>query len=218
MSRDFVYKELQKEGFNPNIVFDCGCAWGEWSNIIKNIYRNTKIFGFDANIWNEGNVLGCDVFENVVLFNENTNIDFYRKKENIEMGTFCTGDSIYKENTQHYQLNNTIITNEKTTTLNDILLKYNIDSINLIKLDTQGSELKILDGLGEKLKDIEFLEIECSLVNYNNNGCSFYDVIDYLKNDFIIFDILENHYHYEKYLCQIDVLFQNKKSNIKKLM
>jgi hypothetical protein len=112
---------------------------------------------------------------------------------------------------------NTLIEKIKSTTLIEILNKHNLNEINLLKIDTQGSELLIMKGLGDKLKEIEFIELECALVDYNIGGCTFYDVLNFLKDDFEIFDIVELHRHNVHYLCQIDVVFQNKKSKIVKL-
>ncbi len=143
---------------------------------------------------------------------------FYRQKDYIDKGKFSTGDSLFIEDTQHYQEHNTIKELIKTKTLKYILNKYNINTnIDLLKIDTQGSELLIMQGLGEKLNNIEFIELEISIVEYNKNGCSFYDIIDFLKENFEIYDIVELHRHHSIYLCQIDIIFQNKKSNIKKI-
>ena len=50
-----------------------------------------------------------------------------------------------------------------------------------------------MDGLGDKLNDVEFIELECSLIEWNIGGCSLQDVIEYLKDRFVIFDIIELH-------------------------
>ena len=47
-------------------------------------------------------------------------------------------------------------------------------------------------------------------------GCSLQDVIDYLKDRFVIFDVIELHRLNGNDLFQIDIIFQNKKSNIVK--
>ena len=220
MSLIETYTTIKDLGFNPNVVIDCGAAWGDWSKPIKEIFPNSFLIGIDANKWSqEDKIGGTDATDISVLSDEeDKEMIFYRKKENLESGSFCTGDSLFKENTFHYSEHNTVKYVVKTKTLKTILKKYNKESVDLLKIDTQGSEILIMKGLGDLLNNVEFIELECSLVEYNLGGCSFYDIIDFLKNDFEIFDIIDLHRHYGKYLCQIDVLFQNKKSKIKRVL
>jgi FkbM family methyltransferase len=218
MNRHEIYSNLKNIGFNPNIVVDCGAAWGEWCGVMKPLFPECTMIGIDANKWTPENIPGTDITEITVLSDEyNKEMVFYRKKEHVEGGTFCTGDSLFIEDTQHYKEHNTIKDTVRTETLKSILEKHNLPKIDLLKMDTQGSEILIMKGLGELLKEIEFIELETSLVEYNKGGCSFYDVIEFLKEDFELFDIIELHRHYNFYLCQIDVIFQNKKSKIQRI-
>lgn len=218
MNRYQIYNSIKEHGFDPNVIVDCGAAGGEWTREIRSVFNTSQIVGIDANKWTDGNIPDTDITEIAVLADkDNKEMIFYRQKNHIDNGKFCTGDSLFIEDTQHYQEHNTIKELVKTKTLKSILEKYNIKDIDLLKIDTQGSELLIMKGLGQQLKNIEFIELEISLIEYNKDGCMFYDVIDFLKTDFEIYDIVELHRHHNIYLCQIDIIFQNKKSNIKKL-
>jgi hypothetical protein len=66
------------------------------------------------------------------------------------------------------------------------------------------------------LDNVELFEIECSLVEYNLGGCLIGDVIEVMKNKFIFYKIIDLHRHYDLDLIQVDIIFQNKNSNIKK--
>lgn len=219
MNRYEVYSHLKDIGYLPKIIIDCGAAGGEWSGLIKSIFTESTVLGIDANKWTPDKIPGTDITEIAVLSDKNNDDRiFYRKKEHIENGTYCTGDSLFIENTHHYREHNTIKDTIKTITLENILKKYNINNkIDLLKIDTQGSEILIMRGLGSKLYDIEFIELEVSLIDYNIGGCMFNDVIDFLKKDFDIYDIVELHRHSNYYLCQLDIIFQNKISKIKKI-
>lgn len=219
MNRYNIYHNLKNIGFTPNYIVDCGAAGGEYSSLIKSIFPESKVLGIDANRWTENNIPGTDITEIAVLSDQdNKKMSFYRKKDFILNNRFCTGDSLFRENTQHYMDHNTIIDEVNTITLKSILNKYNIKIIDLLKIDTQGSEILIMQGLGNLLYNIEFIELETSLVNYNIGGCLFNDIIDFLKPNFTIFDITELHRHYDTYLCQIDIIFQNKQSKIQKIL
>jgi FkbM family methyltransferase len=214
MNKNNTYENLKGLGFNPNVIVDCGAAWGDWTRMVNRLFPESFIISVDANKWTDGQIPGSSVTEISVLSDEdNKEMIFYRKKESIEGGTFCTGDSLFKEQTQHYSYNNTIEDKVLTTTLKTILNKHNKSKIDLLKIDTQGSELIIMKGLGDTLQNVEFIELECSIIEYNIDGCVFTDIVEFLKNDFEIFDIVDLQYHYG-FLAHIDVIFKNKKSKI----
>lgn len=210
--RNQVYNRLKELGFTPSTIIDCGACVGEWSGQIRQVYPDSFIIGIDASNWSEGDIPSTNVSEFEVLSNEDgKEIIFYKKSEGL-----CTGDSIFKENTQHYQEHNTIKEVRISKTLKTLCDKHNIDKIDLLKIDTQGSEILVMDGLRDKLNDVEFIELECSLIEWNIGGCSLQDVIDYLKDRFVIFDIIELHRLNGNDLFQVDIIFQNKKSKIVK--
>jgi FkbM family methyltransferase len=209
--RHSVYSYLKSLGYSPDYVVDCGSAQGEWSGIIKSVFPNITLLSVDALNWFDGNHPHTHLFEQVVLSDENDkDVLFYRKDEGN-----CTGDSIFKENTFNYKTTNLVVEKRKTKTLRYICEKNNITKIDLLKIDTQGSEILILKGLGDLLNIVDFLEIECSVVNWNGGGCMMVDVIDFLKPTFDIFEVTELHRH-NGGLIQLDFLFQNKNNKIEK--
>ena len=210
--RNQVYSRLKELGFSPSTIIDCGACVGEWSGQIKQVYPDSFIMGIDASNWSNGDIPSTDISEFEVLSNdEGKEIFFYKKTEGL-----CTGDSIFKENTQHYQDHNTIKELRITRTLKMLCDKHKLGKIDLLKIDTQGSEILVMEGLGERLNDVEFIELEWSLIEWNIGGCSLQEVIDFLKNQFVIFDVIELHRLNGNDLFQIDILFQNKKSKITK--
>ena len=222
-----TYSMLKGLGFTPEVVVDCGAAYGEWSSMIRGVFTNAFIIGVDGNDWTGQNIPGANVSEIEVLYSEEgKELIFYQSKSHLIEGKYCTGDSIFKENTQHYQKDNTLETKVKTSTLLSILSKHNLQSIDLLKIDTQGSEIEIMKGVGPQLSNISFIELEVSIFEYNEGGCLFADVVDFLKEDFDVFDILETTRRSEStlnvnkavkhgdFLFQADILFKNKKYEI----
>ena len=219
-----TYSMLKTIGFKPEIIVDCGVASGEWSGMIRSAFSDAFIIGVDGNDCTGNNVPGVNVFEKQVLYSEEgKELIFYQSKPHLTNGEYCSGDSIYKENTQHYQKYNTTETRVETSTLLSILAKHNLESIDLLKIDTQGSEIDIMKGLGSQLSNVSFIEIEVSIFEFNEGGCLFGDVVDFLKDDFDIFDILTTTRRNEStlninktaklgdFLFQADILFKNKK-------
>jgi len=76
-------------------------------------------------------------------------------------------------------------------TLADISKKLSLPAPDLIKLDTQGSELKILKGLDEqRLRDLTCVEIEISLIDLYRGQDNVEDVISFLRQyDLVPYDI-----------------------------
>lgn len=218
MNKTETYQTLKKLGFDPEVVVDCGAGWGEWTGFARNLFPNSFIFAIDANPWTNGLIPSANITKIEILSDEdNKEMTFYRKKDNLEKGTFCTGDSLYKENTQHYQNHNTVESIVKTRTLRSIVEEVGKNKIDLLKIDTQGSELLIMKGLGEYLNNVEFVELECSIINYNEGGCNLKDIINFLDKDFEIYEIVELHRH-NGFQSQVDIIFKNRKSKIKKIL
>lgn len=223
MNKSDFYKSLINLNVIPQVIVDCGAAHGEWSGMVKSIFPEAFVLGIDANDWCKGNIPGTDAQEIQVLSDEDDKeLTFFRKKENIEAGTFCTGDSLFRETSQHYQSYNTIEETVKTKSLKYVLSKHNKDIIDILKIDTQGSELIIMKGLGEKIKQVKFIELEVSILKFNEGGCSFNEIISFLSDSFDVYDILDikrtnlSTFNVLKspiagnFLFQMDVIFKNK--------
>ena len=212
MNKGEVYNRLKDLSFSPKFIVDCGSCRGEWSSGIRSIFNDSIILAVDASDWGDGHFPGSTYSEIAVLSEkENEEVIFYKKVEGL-----CTGDSIFKEDTIHYKEHNTIEEKRLTKTLKTLCEKNKIPKIDLLKLDTQGSEILIMKGLGDMLDNVEFVEMECSLVEYNLGGCLINDVIEFMKDKFIIYEIVELHRHYNLDLIQVDIIFQNKNSKIEK--
>ena len=79
---------------------------------------------------------------------------------------------------------------------------------DLIKIDTQGSEIDILKGGGETLKNCKFIYLECPFgAKYNQNNLNILDYINYLNQlGYTPHEISQIHY-YHGYLSHLDILF-----------
>jgi FkbM family methyltransferase len=84
-------------------------------------------------------------------------VSFYTNPSN----GVCTGSSYYREDSRHYDGSYIVIEAKR---LDDIFDDGNFDSI---KIDTQGSEVDILTGGTELLKNIKVVCIEVSKKPYN---------------------------------------------------
>jgi FkbM family methyltransferase len=84
----------------------------------------------------------------------------------------------------------------------------------LLKVDAQGSELEILEGLGGFVDQVDVIILETSLMAFRPEAPEFYDIVKALdKLDFAVYDILEGHVRaLDGALAQVDLAFVRKNS------
>jgi short-subunit dehydrogenase len=124
---------------------------------------------------------------------------------------FYQGNSIYKELTQFYSDDQLDIIKKKGIKLDDLFTEDT--EFDLIKIDTQGSELDIINGGSKLCSKAKGILLEVSLTQYNENAPLYNDVIQFMNEfGFIKTEILDeskNHGSHQK-----DILFINTKTQI----
>jgi FkbM family methyltransferase len=215
---EFNFYHRLKGYYNPKTCLDIGAHRGDWSYNLKRIFPETFIVSMDANKYVD-NIPGSDITFIETLFNQDDlEIKFYKSSHERSTGA---GDSIYKENTFVYDDNYLIVETRKTKKVSTLLKSINSPKIDILKLDVQATEIEIMDGMEEFIYDVDFIQIECALSDYNIGGCSVEDVILYLSNkNFEVFEITESVRNIDGFMTHIDLFFQNKKNKIinKKLL
>ena len=79
----------------------------------------------------------------------------------------------------------------------------------LVKIDTQGTELEVVDGLGDRLRDVDVFIVETSMFKFRDGAAEIADVVIRFKElGFVIYDILEGHMRsLDGALAQVDLVF-----------
>ena len=78
----------------------------------------------------------------------------------------------------------------KIIRLDDYLEKLNIKRVNLLKIDTQGFENQVLEGLGVRLADVDVVITELIFYDYYERNLSFSDIERFLiPAGFHLYDI-----------------------------
>lgn len=178
-------------------VFDIGSLNGIESVKFAEKLGDISVYTFEPNEESYKNVLiSTEDHKNIsvsklAVSDFNGKSDFYITYEN--MG----GSSLL----QPMLLNKTGYQNEKTQVdvvkLSDWCPQNNIDSIDLMWMDTQGSELSIFKGMGDLLHTVKAIYVECSNIPYYHGAAHKDDVMRYLSGYGLKFISATYHDSYE---------------------
>lgn len=194
---------LKSTGVDIKQALDIGAYRGEFTNILKSVWPSCNVQQFDADIRNKEYLQDDAVF--AVLGDTERTVELHTIEDTGWGST--TGTSVFKENTEFYKNSKSSLHQMKTL---DSLIDLSQDwSEGLIKIDTQGSELLILEGATKLLKQKpRFILLECSYVEYNQGAPLISTVFSYMNAiGYKPMDVLDNSY-INGQLVQSDWLFE----------
>jgi len=210
MSIESYLIELSKS-YTPNTILDIGAHHGNFSMFCKGLWKNID------SLMLEGNENCEEVLENlpfshciVLLSDTNKEVTLHLNPKN----PMCTGTSYLKEKTRYYK--NSIQVKKNTFTLEEVINEVDNKVFDIIKIDTQGSELDIIKGGLEIVKKASYVILEVATLQYNEGSPLFDEVIDYMKQiGFSNYKIVEEHKWMNKIeetfpygtVIQVDVVF-----------
>jgi FkbM family methyltransferase len=186
-------------GMNIDTVYDVGAYVGEFSlNLRREVLPQANYYLFEANQEYLNNLLGLGMsFYIKVLSDGREYVDFYKGLN--------TGDSYYKETTSVYE--DKLATRLPATTLDKMIEEKNLPIPQLLKLDTQGSELDILKGATKVIGKTELIYCECPIIEYNKDAPNINDYLQYFKSfDYLPVEVFQIH-RSEDTVLQIDIMF-----------
>jgi hypothetical protein len=210
MSIPDYLKELSKI-YKPTSILDIGAHYGEFSKFCKSLWTDVNLLMLEGNAECESVLVQLPFDYRIVLLSDtNKEVTLHLNPKNLS----CTGTSYYKERTRHYKESVKIIKN--TYTLDEVV--EDIDkTYDIIKIDTQGSELDIVKGGLKTVQNCSYLIMEVSTLQYNEGSPLFDEIIEYMNNiGFSDYEIIEEHiwrdpneneFEYGK-IFQVDVVFK----------
>ena len=196
-----ILKALSKKFKNNNIsvLIDVGSHKGEYINSIKKKFKIQTIYGFEPN---------PDIFKilkkkiidkNIYIFNcgiseKRGTINFYK---NLESSS-SSANKLNKESKYYkkkYFLLNFFNSNEveikidiEVIRLDEFYKSEKLKAIDLIKIDTEGFELKVLKSLGDKIHNIKMVHFEHHFDDMVIKNYKLTDIHNYLiKKEFVKF-------------------------------
>tara|TARA_A100001015_G_scaffold246870_1_gene283467 strand:+ start:80 stop:868 length:789 start_codon:yes stop_codon:yes gene_type:complete len=217
---DEVTKSLIKKK-NP-IIFDVGANKGQSIKRYKKIFKSPTIHSFEPDT-NEVNILkekyhndknlilnnfGVGEKEDTLEFNVNIDSSHSSFRELIPKTTWLKERSkqadIISENYTSKKVNTKIIT------LDDYVKKNNIESIDILKIDTQGFEDKVLIGAQNLIKDnrIKLIQLELIFSEIYQSPLQIYDVEKTLiPKNYKLFSISNGGSLVSYYIFQSDLIY-----------
>jgi len=187
--------------FYPYRILDIGANIGQFHQLAKQTFPDSYVFSIEAsNECEEYLKQITDQYYIGLLAKDNIDYDFYSRKS-TDIGT---GNSIYRELTSFYSDEQVKIIKKQGIKLDDL---FEADSeFDLIKIDTQGSELDIIEGGINLCSKAKGILLEVSLTQYNEGSPLYGDVVEFMKTiQFTPVEVLDETRNYGG--IQQDILF-----------
>ena len=194
-------ESLKEHGVDIKSVLDIGAAHGHFSGFLRTRWPNAQITAVECNERNKYFLDKTNYDVRYVCLGEKAcQKDFHINPDDIVGG----GSSFYKENTSAFD--NDIVETKEIVTLDSL----DLGTFDLVKIDTQGTELDIINGGIETIKQARFLLMELSFLPYNQGGCMIDDVLAKTRDlGFVMLDTFGPAYGGHWYAgrkVQVDVL------------
>jgi FkbM family methyltransferase len=192
-----------KANFKKPIVFDIGGNEGESIDFFLRLFVNSKIYSFEPETKSYRKL--------TEKYKNNKKINLYnlafgneKKKMNLKLNIKSSTSTLAKINkrSKYYNLKSLILNRGKSSIftgsekvqvdkLDNFCNKNKITNIDILKIDTEGFELSVIQGAKKTLKKTKLLIIEFQLndmyLNYNSKK-----IDTFLKfNNFILIDSLK---------------------------
>jgi FkbM family methyltransferase len=197
-------EELFFSSIKNNIknIFDIGCRYdSEYINFCGEVHYFDPVNEFIQELSKKPNVNSISYFNNFGLGNENKNLYYYPRYQSF-----------------YDRVNSCIVSDDSNKTLlhikkaKDYIIDKNVNSIDFIKIDTEGYELNVLQGFEEYIECVKIIQFEYGGTFIDNNT-NLIDVIEYLRQKgfynfsyltssgtFLITDF-SDHYQYCNIVC-----------------
>ncbi len=184
---------------DPKCVFDVGANIGEWSQLMSKICPTCTIHAFEIVPSTYAQLLeNIKDLQNVVP----NNIGLSSEKGAITMnlGKFSTSSTGFK--VEGMRTHDKYYDQEiecETIKASEYLLEKNIESIDLLKIDVEGMDFRVMKGFGWKLKKARVIQFEYGIFNISSHDllCDFCNILKH--HGFIIGKIFPRYVHFFQY-------------------
>jgi len=195
---------LASSGFRPKFILDVGAYIGQWTRMAHSIFPDAQIIMFEAQ--DSKRAFLEEVKNSSPLIDYEIGLLGDQSGREVLFFEMETGSSIYSENSNHPR----VVIQKSIKTLQELLEARQIKVVDLIKLDVQGAELDVLNGLGAYLTTCRFVLMEASVANLNDGAPQLEHVMKFMKNhSYALRDICDfKRLERNEPICQCDLLFE----------
>jgi FkbM family methyltransferase len=202
-------EDVDKLGIHPTAILDIGAHSGQFYGWSKRVWPFVPVFMVEANPLHEEKLRNMtfyidDDYLIAALGDEEREVTFYTRSDKPH----TEGNSYYKEY-NYWDIPQLV--QESKVTLQKLDNLFEDDAVfDLIKLDTQGSEIDILKGGKNLVSKAKAVILEVSFIEHNIGAPTDKETIDYM-NDIGFEERISIGEHYDKdIVVQKDLLFTNK--------
>ncbi|WP_173021570.1 FkbM family methyltransferase [Lewinella sp. W8] len=170
--------------YSFDVIFDVGANIGNFTAYAREQFPLATIVSFEpipptfSHLQKRLSSNEHQVLENLAVGASNctVEVDYYVDMKLADRNSL-TGDVLLLEDAEKARATVEVIT------LDSYCADHNVDSIDFLKIDTEGFDLKVLQGADGMLKrgSIKFLEVEVSMNPENDFHIPFGTIIEYLK-------------------------------------
>jgi FkbM family methyltransferase len=215
VQRLLIGKSLNKN--NPVIIFDVGAFEGQTALEYHNLFEDSMIYCFEPFLPSfeilKKNTSG---FNNIQVFNSAVSnfsgqLDFHVNtfsQTNSLLATHPLGNKTWGEGL----LDTVKKTKINSVKLDDFIIENKIQKIDILKLDTQGTEYQIIEGASKAIKEnkIFLIYLEIIIMPTYQEQKNFDEILMMLRiNGFKLYNLYNYNYTNSGELRQVDAVFIN---------
>jgi len=201
--------DVRKLGIMPTSILDIGAHSGQFYSWAKSVWPQSLIWMIEANHLHENTLKSLtennnDEYLISALGDMEREVTFYTRSDKPH----TEGNSYYEE-LDYYDIQHLVQKSKVTLQRLDDLFTDETE-FQLIKMDTQGSELDILRG-GENLcKKASVIILEVAFLEYNKGAPNSDEVIDFMKDYGFEQKMSVGEHYIGNKIIQKDIVFLNK--------
>jgi len=201
MTMDGGIGRIKSRGIAINSVIDVGASNGRWSELCMKYFPDCNYHLFEAQKEYRNPLEG--------LKKKNSKIDYSLCVASNVKGNIYFDDHIVGGGIANDKKLNDNFKKLDASTIDYEVSKRNLKGPFLIKLDTHGFEVPIIEGAEKTLKETNILVIECYNFKLNPTCLKFQEMISYMENKgFLVMDIVDLALRTkDSFLWQMDIFF-----------
>lgn len=173
------------KGSRIHTIIECGSRDGLDALALYNHYHPSRMYVFECNpeaILLCKDNLKINPFITLVeraVYNENKIVDFYPTDMNKSIDKNIGASSMlwHRDNKEEFFQKKTQV---KAIRLDTFMQKKRLNNIDLLCMDVQGVEMEVLEGLGDKINDVQYIIAEVVFEHYYKGDHLFDEVKKYL--------------------------------------